>query len=291
VEPALRRRVEERLGCTARDVVSIDEGWDSAVFEVDGEWIVRVPRRDEVLLWLRREAALLPVLAPALPLPVPRFEVVEDSGPLAFVAYGKLEGEPLDGSAARAPPGPSLARQLGAFLTALHSFPLGKVVQAGFADTRAAGWLEQQREFARRCEHEAIPLLEEDERLRARSLFAEFLSRWDSRLELVFVHGDLGPAHILWSGSTVSGVIDWSDARVGDPALDFAWLLHGTGAAFADALLGAYSGVETGPAFRARALFYHRLGPWHEVLYGLQRGRPDLVASGLSGVRQRLPPG
>jgi len=290
VEPVLRRRVEERLGRRVRDVVRIEEGWDSTVFEVDAEWIVRVPRRDEVRDWVPREAALLPVLARALPVPVPRFEVVEDSRRLPFVAYRKLEGDRLDRSAARGPSGTSLARQLGAFLTALHSFPRGEVIRAGLAEVRAEDWFEQQREFARRCEREAMPLLDEDEQLRARALFAEFLSRWDSRLELTFVHADLGPAHILRRESSVSGVIDWSDARLGDPALDFAWLLHGTGPAFSDALLGAYSGTETGPAFRARALFYHRVGPWHEVLWGVKHGRPDLVASGLSGARQRLPP-
>jgi aminoglycoside phosphotransferase (APT) family kinase protein len=84
-------------------------------------------------------------------------------------------------------------------------------------------------------------------------------------------------------------VIDWSDACLGDPALDLAWLLHGTDAEFAASLLRAYAGTEADAPFRARALFYHRLGPWHEVLYGLERGRPDLVDSGLAGVRRRLP--
>ena len=41
--------------------------------------------------------------------------------------------------------------------------------------------------------------------------------------------------------------------------------------------------------FRGRALFYHRLGPWHEVLYGLENALPELVASGVAGIRQRLP--
>ena len=88
----------------------------------------------------------------------------------------------------------------------------------------------------------------------------------------------------------MTGVIDWSDASLGDPALDFAWLLHGTGTAFGDALLRAYGPVP-GDALRARALSYHRLGPWHEVLYGLESERPEFVASGLAGVRRRLPRG
>jgi aminoglycoside phosphotransferase (APT) family kinase protein len=35
----------------------------------------------------------------------------------------------------------------------------------------------------------------------------------------VLVHGDVGPAHILLLDGVVSGIIDWSDAHIGDPAM------------------------------------------------------------------------
>ena len=69
MERELRVRVEARLDVAATSVVRVEEGWDSSVFEVNREWIVRVPRRDEVRGWVRKEAALLPVLAPSLPVP------------------------------------------------------------------------------------------------------------------------------------------------------------------------------------------------------------------------------
>lgn len=290
MEPELRRRVEERLGLETSTVERVEEGWDSTVFEVNGEWIVRVPRRDEVRGWMRKEASLLPVLAPALPVPVPRLEAVEDTDAVSFVAYTKLSGRPLTATACRGGRGASLAAQLGEFLAALHTFPRGLATRAGIADADAADWLEQERELLERCEVEVMPLLAEGERRRARVAFGEFLSRWDGSLEPALVHADLGPAHILHLGSSVSGVIDWSDARLGDPALDFAWLLHGTGEAFGKVLVGAYGGVRpVDSALSARALFYHRLGPWHEVLYGLEHDRPELTESGLAGIRERLP--
>jgi aminoglycoside phosphotransferase (APT) family kinase protein len=221
--------------------------------------------------------------------PVPRFEIVED-GRIFFAAYRKLEGRPLDPEAARGTHGSVLAAELGGFLAALHAFPRASAVRAGLADVDASVWLEQQRGLAERCESQVMPLLDADERRRAQTVFTEFFSSWDGLLELVLVHADLGPAHILRVGSTVSGVIDWSDARLGDPALDLAWLLYGTGIRFADGLLGAYASGETDAALRRRARFYHRLGPWHEVLYGLETERPELVASGLAGTRERLPP-
>ena len=289
MEPELRERAESCLGLEATTVVRVEEGWDSSVFEINREWIVRVPRREEVRGWMCKEARLLLLLAPALPVRVPRFEVVEDAGPIFFVAYRKLEGDPLDSQACLGTGGAALAGQLGGFLAALHAFPRENAIRAGLADADASEWLEQQRDLAERCEREVMPLLDRDERRRARAFFDEFFSAWDSSLDLVLVHADLGPAHILQRGSTVSGVIDWSDARLGDPVLDLAWLLYGTGTRFADALLRAYAGLEMDPTLRARALFYHRLGPWHEVFYALETERPDLVASGLAGIRQRLP--
>jgi len=81
----------------------------------------------------------------------------------------------------------------------------------------------------------------------------------------------------------LTGVIDWSDAHIGDPAIDLAWLLYGSGH-FA-AVRDAYRADET---VCARARDWHQLGPWHEVLFGLDTDQPEFVASGLAGVRSRL---
>ena len=279
-----------RLGLEAARIVRIEEGWDSSVFEVDGEWIVRVPRRPEVREWMQVEAALLPALSDALPVPVPQFAAVEDAPSEFFVLYRKLEGEALSAEACRGPGGTQLAEQLGRFLAALHAFPRERATEAGLGDASPGEWTAEQRRFAARCADDVMPLLAPAERVRAQTVFEELFSALEKLAETVLIHRDLGPAHVLHHGGSVTGVIDWSDASLGDPALDFAWLLHGTGTAFGDALLRAYGPVP-GDALRARALSYHRLGPWHEVLYGLESERPEFVASGLAGVRRRLPRG
>ena len=269
----LLRRIESRLGASASEVVEIEEGWDSRVLEVDDDWIVRVPRRKEVRETVPLEAKLLDELSAILPVAVPRFEIVEDAGDVFFVAYRKLPGEPL------ADPDAALARRLNAFLTALHGFPPERALALG---------IPQQADVIERSRREVLPLLERDERRRAEEMFERF--RAEAPIEPRLIHGDLGPAHILHRGREVTAVIDWSDACLGDPALDFAWLLHGTGDAFATSLLDADRGERGEDAsLPERALFYHCLGPWHEVLFGLKHGRSELVESGLAGLRSRLP--
>ena len=53
-----------------------DNGWDSRAW-LDGDWLHREPRREEVRPRLLAETRLLPWLAPQLPLPVPLPEPTE----------------------------------------------------------------------------------------------------------------------------------------------------------------------------------------------------------------------
>jgi aminoglycoside phosphotransferase (APT) family kinase protein len=284
VEDRLRRWLEAQLGLEAPALKRIEHGWDSVVFDVDGEWIVRVPRRPEVREGLRVEARLLPDLARVLSVPVPRPAAVEDAEDF-FVAYRKLHGDPLEVGVDSS----ALAGQAGELLATLHALPSDVALRAGLEDVGPAEWRAQRASFVERCS-EALPLFDTAERARAQRLFDDLLSSVSRLAETVLIHGDLGPEHILHQGTALTGVIDWTDARLGDPALDFAWLLSATGEQFWTALLREYRGRREATAeLIARARLYHRVGPWYEVLYGLEHGRSHLVESGLAGIRHRLP--
>ena len=254
-------------------VTPVHGGWDSHVFFVGEEWVIRIPRRGEVERALRREAKLLEAVGPRLPTRVPVPLRISGPSPIAVVAP-RIRGLP-------AADRPNTARQLGVFLRVLHGTPVESVPLA------PRGIEEWRDAHARRCaefERTVFPLLQPDERNRAKAMFDAVI--FDFRP--VIVHGDLGPEHVLAdSDGTVNGVIDWGDARSGDPAIDLAWPLNGMGESFAAAVLSSYGDVDR--SFLARAAFYHQRSPWYEVLYGLERKRDDLVASGLAGVRSRLP--
>ena len=262
--------LRERFGIPAATMEPVGAGWDSDTYEVDGRWIFRFPRRPPVEERVRHEIRFLPELAGALSAPVPRFEFVSLE-PLV-VGYAKLDGVPL-----KTPP-LTVARELGRFLGELHSFPVERARDLGVPQGELEPDLDDFRE-------RVLPLLDPGERRTAATLLAEPET---FSFAPVFIHGDLGPEHLLVDGSRLSGVIDWSDARIGDPAIDFAWLLHGTTDAFAGELVRAYYGTVDAD-LRRRTLFFHRLGPWHEVVYGLETGIREYVDSGLAGIRLRLP--
>jgi aminoglycoside phosphotransferase (APT) family kinase protein len=91
------------------------------------------------------------------------------------------------------------------------------------------------------------------------------------------MHSDVAPNHLLVREGKLAGVIDWGDARIGDPALDYAWLLN-----------GPFPDWDVDDELRRRARFYHRLAPWFDVHYGVFTDRPQWVTSGLAGIRERL---
>jgi aminoglycoside phosphotransferase (APT) family kinase protein len=259
------------------DVRIIEDGWDSLVLDLDGEWIFRFPRRPEVEQWMEREIALLPELAGTLPIAVPNFELVARNG-VVCVGYRKLPGVPASANI-----GERVGEDLGRFLSALHRFPVERACALGVSYFDPAAWRERFGSLCEDFRRRVFPLLRSDERKRAETVF-ERVPELD--FVPVLLHADLGPEHVLCRNGRVVGVIDWSDARVGDAALDFAWCLNGTPSETADAVARTY-GVDAD--VRERSLFYHRLGPWYEVLYGLETGRDRFVASGVEGIRARLP--
>ena len=235
----------------------LGEGWDSTAELVDERWVERRPRRPEIGPQLVRESVVMPWLAPRLPLPVP-VPVVVSREPLV-VRHELIPGEEVHELNA------VQGRQLGEFLLALHAVPLAEAVRRGVG--RRPLPVERFRAEVRVPGGEAL------------------LARISGLPADTLVHGDLGPDHVLGHDGVLTGVIDFGDLHVGDAAIDLAWALHSTPPEFADSLAEAY-GVTN--ALRERALIWHQLGPWHEVLYGNDIGDPAVAADGLNGVRERL---
>lgn len=235
-----------------------DDGWDFKVLIVGGEWVVRWPRHRLAVEEIEYEVEFLPALAPLLPVEVPRLEYVSREPWL--VAYPLIRGEPLvdeDSDGVRA------------FLEALHAIDVDAI------PARRPDWLETYREQAKEFRRVVLPLLDADERAAGEALLQEVDTL--AGFEPALTHSDLGPTHLLVRDGRLAGVIDWADARIGDPAIDYAWLLH-----------VPFREWDVDDELRRRALIYHRLGPWFEAHYGVFTEQPRWVESGLTGIRSRL---
>jgi aminoglycoside phosphotransferase (APT) family kinase protein len=239
-------------------LVEIDEGWDFKVLILGDGWVLRIPRVDPAATKLAKEAELLPALAPALPVEIPQFTYVSRAP--TFVVYRLIRGEPFRDE----DPG-----GVRSFLEALHSF------DATGIDLPRPDWLEAWSEQADEFRGVVLPLLDSDERARGETLMREVETL--TGFTPALTHCDLGPSHLLCRDGRLVGVIDWAGAEIGDPALDYEWLLN-----------GPFPDWEVDDEVRRRARIYHRLVPWFEVEYGLRTQQPDWVRTGLEGVRSRL---
>ena len=239
-------------------LVAIDDGFDFQVVVVDQAWVFRFPRRAETEQALRQEVALLPKLADVLPVEVPRFTHVSSTPP--YVVYRLIVGAPLVDEDSRG---------VRAFLDALHrldvsTLPVEPVDWVARYKARCAGFAEL-----------VLPLLGDSLQAKAYALFDEVDSL--TGFQPALVHADLGAEHLLVRDGRLAGVIDWGDAGIGDPALDYAWLLNGP---FAD--------WDVDESLRRRAAFYHRLAPFYSVHYGVFTGRPDYAERAVATLASRL---
>jgi aminoglycoside phosphotransferase (APT) family kinase protein len=239
-------------------LVEIDAGFDFKVLIVDDAWVVRWPRHRLAAEEIEQEVDLLPMLAPLLPVAVPQFEYVSREPWL--VAYRLIRGDPL---AAEDPGG------VRAFLDALHA------VEVETVPVRRPDWLETYREQADEFRRVVLPLLDADERSGGEGLLAE--TETLTGFQPAVTHSDLLPEHLLVRKGKLAGVIDWGDARIGDPAIDYAWLLN-----------GPFPDWDVDDELLRRARIYYRLEPWFGVHYGVFTDRPEKVRSGLDAVRSRL---
>jgi aminoglycoside phosphotransferase (APT) family kinase protein len=219
------------------------DGWDNTTFRLGDDRSVRLPSHKVYVPQIDKEHRWLPVLAPQLPLPVPRPIAKGRPGcgfPAPWSIYGWLDGEPA--AVAGVTDHERLAGEIGSFLAALqrvdttdgpapgpHSFNRGGPVSAWDEQTRAIiGQLAGQIDVVG-----ALDVWE-----------AASAAEW--RGPDVWVHGDVTGSNLLLRDDRLCGVIDFGCSAVGDPACDLtaAWtMFEGTSRARFIATLGLDQGT------------------------------------------------
>jgi aminoglycoside 2''-phosphotransferase len=269
------------------------QGWDSVAVLVDDSLIFRFPKRRDVEPQYRMEARLLPQLAATLSVAVPRFEFFWPGGPAyphSFVGYRMIAGQSLDAALLRSLQAELLATQLGRVIGEFHRFPAEQAAQAGVPGGDAQHWRAEYRELYARIQARAFPLLSAAARERCAARFEAFLQNEAYfRFRPTLIHRDLNAEHILVdpARNVVSGIIDWGDAAIGDPAIDFTGLYAELDREFMDQVLAHYdaAGDDT---LRERALFYALVVPFHAVLFGQSHGSRQHIDQGLAQLQAAL---
>ncbi len=241
-----------------RSVRFLAAGWDNTVFVVDETWAFRFPRRAIAVPGIEREMAMLPQLAPMLPLPVPVPRHIGRPGPRfgwPFLGARLIPGRELGAAGLDAPSKVGVASALGGFLRRLHARDLADRLAGRLPHDpmgRAAMGTRVPITRARLAEAAQlglpVPAAADVEPILAA---AERLPPSERR---VVAHGDLHLRHLLVEDGSLTGIIDWGDVCMADPSVDLSlgWTyFEGDSRA---ALLEAYGPVSAADVLRARVL-------------------------------------
>ncbi|WP_414586103.1 macrolide 2'-phosphotransferase [Scytonema sp. PCC 10023] len=212
----------------------------------EGErWVLRLPRREDVLLLVDKEKRTLELIAPLLTVEVPLWTVSTDE----LIAYRALNGVPagtIDSEAkayvwkideANVPD--QFHESLAKGMVSLHQVSIEKA--------RAVGLPVETAEEARAAMKRKMDTVKSEF-----GVAEELWNRWQYWLqrdeiwpkETVLTHGELHAGHILINAQAqVTGFIDWTEAAVTDPAIDFVahYLTFGKDAL--NKLISAYAKV------------------------------------------------
>ena len=241
-------------------VVPLATGWDNTVFRVGEEWAFRFPRRAIALPGVRREIAVLPRIAPLLPLPVPVPEVIGSDGdpghPWPFTGARLLLGQELADAGLTDGARISAAAAAGAFLRALHSPEVRAAVDSELpVDPFGRGHPASRLAHTRTALHGLVA-----SGTWAGDPAVDALLERAAELDVpagtpVLVHGDLHARHLLVDeAGRASGVIDWGDVCLADPAVDLSLGYAAFAGPARAAFVAAYGPVDAERELRARAL-------------------------------------
>jgi aminoglycoside phosphotransferase (APT) family kinase protein len=284
-EKLVRRLLARFPELDVRSLRMLAEGWDNSVWVVDERYAFRFPRRAIAIPGVERELAVLPRLAPLLPLPVPRPVFVggpAEDYPWPFFGCELLPGVEAGDAALDDDARLGIALELARFLRTLHSVDLDVSLPLDFngrADMpkRTALAREELAELERlglwRAPPRVTHLLDEAERLPPPE-------------PPVLVHGDLHFRHVLVQSRAVSAVIDWGDVSRSDPAIDLPLLWSFVPPDGRDAFLDAYGDVNEAQLLRARVLAIQLCAVL--ARYGRLEGLDGVEREGLEGLERAL---
>lgn len=219
---------------------------------------------------------------------MPRFDYVAPAGaahPYPFVGYPFIPGERLNDCAEDVQRAEWWRPPLGAFLTAFHRFPTERAFALGVGGyPTAAAWRSAMADLCRRGLVTVEGLVTVRQREAIRAYFDAFLADDTAfAFEPTLVHQDLGDHNLLVDPARrrLTGVLDFANCTVGDPALDVG-----------KQNLPYYGGcVDAG--WPARVEFYRRTAPFVDIEFFRRAGsgpaNEERIARRLEKINQLWP--
>ena len=268
-----------RTSMPAINISHIEEnshGWDNDILIINHQLVFRFPKTGHISHKIIKEKQILDLLNKKKPiLQLPDYKLLfDEQKKLICTCHQFIDGVLLNRNSDMINWEES-AKLLGDFLTKLHRI---QDVDYKKYSIPTIHTFDYWNNFYTVIKQEIYPLLSEDYQSIIERLFQPFFNQFTNNIiTKCIIHGDLTCSNILFSPSSklVTGVIDFTDAQISDPAFDFAGFYWDFGADFTKKVLSYYAGVESAHAIFERVKSFYGLQPvFHELLHAVRNGIP-----------------
>ena len=276
-----KQYIKEALpGLSIHSYKQNEEGWDNIAVIINDELLFRFPRKLEYAQRIPLEKELCTILSHSLQeIEIPKYHLLykNNCNTVPFCSYYPLiHGEPLTTEIVTKLEKKELKAiitQLATFLAALHSIPLKRVETLGFPiEKTLIYWKELQTKLNQYLTNNLTSL----QKSALNRLFENFFANIaKSTFQNTIIHADFTHHHILFNNlhKTISGVIDFGDAQIGDPAFDFAGLYYDFGHEFTTSVYEQYSALisHRDPLLIHRITTFYQHSPLlHNLIYNIE---------------------
>lgn len=265
------------------------------VYEVD-DYVFRIPDRtlynEKGYQLIHEELKKLEFLQPRLsqPIPQPIFISYEPLKPL--VGYKKLPGVSVEKIWSRIPENNklSLAKEISLFLNEFHSITMTQEYLMIFKEepvTQDTIKTNYQKIYQQTRE-KIFPIIVREEQVFLQELFVNYFAEFEKGTFIPsLTHQDFDMSNILIDPESykLTGIIDFEDMGIGDPAYDLIFISQGK--EIFNTILDNYSNKKDDFLLK-RIKFYYQRTAVPYLLYGIEHDLPDMITYGKYMLRRRL---
>ncbi|MGC8506445.1 MAG: phosphotransferase family protein [Thermoplasmata archaeon] len=276
---------------SVRRMKLLGNGWDNYVIVLDNRTVFRFPRFPDESDRLQSEAALLNRISHEIPIRIPDAKIedlVIDGRRFIFSHYEMIPGMPLRFGSLRFVNQDSLSNEIAGFLRTLHDINTDDLTDLNMRRLDRKGSEKRYTEILRYFEENIFPVLDRLSVQRLENAFSDYFSRLDRMPDPVLIHGDMGQGNILFDrkSSRITGIIDWEDSIIGDPALDLAGVLEYFHGNFFRRVLSLYGNEDD--EFLGRVKFYWQIAGYYAFDYGMRNSDQEMIAAGIKSLSSKL---
>lgn len=213
------------LNIDKNDIEILGEGFGSIVIEQKDGTVFRIAKTMETARQYTKEVQMLPQIRAFLDIeiPLPISYMFDPSiTPSGIMGYKKMKGTPLNPDVLISKNPNVIAKQLAKFIIKLHQIPINKLDSSCPQESNNKLFIKILREDTQEILNQVLTVKEKQ----------KMAKWWEEALEdstfffhrFVLCHGDLWYGNILVDDlcSGITGIIDFSDMTIGDPAKDLA---------------------------------------------------------------------